>query len=866
MRSIAVVFVALLALFVHPGNSDPAVVGKAGTIHVVTTLDGDGPGSLRAALEAEGPRLVVFEVGGVIDLERRGLVIDAPFVTVAGQTAPSPGITVIRGGIAIRTHDVLLQHLRVRPGDAGQAKRSGWQPDGIATSGGDAHDIVIDHCSISWAVDENLSASGPRTRGPDATSHRITLSNCIVAEGLADSSHPKGPHSMGSLIHDECRDIAIIGCLYAHNMRRNPLFKAFAEAAVVNNVIYNPGAGAISAGWVESEWISSGREPGPARFSVVGNVLLHGPDTRADLPLVSGRGEAYVEDNLAFDLAGGAMPIVAPGVRVLDEKPSWPTGLVARPAAHTLAHVLAHAGARPADRDETDARIVREALERKGSIIDSQEEVGGYPEVEPVHRALEVPGVDVDDAKIEAWLAEHTRRVETRPNILFCIADDWGYPHAGAYDEPVIETPSFDRLAAEGILFEHAYISSPSCTPSRSAILTGRPFWQLEEAANLHSTLPAKFDTYPELLARAGYRTGSWRKAWGPGRLEPGERTAPPAGPRFDSFPAFLDAGGDVPFCFWLGASDPHRPYREGSGAERGMDLDAIRLPACFPDAPQIRSDIADYFFEVERFDRDVGDALALLETRGLLENTIVVMTGDHGMPFPRGKGNLYDLGARVPLAVRWGARVSAGRRLEDFVSLPDLAPTFLEAAGVAVPYRMSGRSLLPLFAGDASGRIDPQRNHVLLGRERHTPAQEYPSMVGYPSRAIRTFDHLYVWNCAADRWPAGVPTASTRGPDFSDCDHGPTKSWIIEHRDDPLVAPHYQRAFARRPGAELYDLRSDPHQLTNVVRDPNYAGAREALARRLETALRAAADPRVLGGAASFEEYPYYGRIEEDR
>ncbi len=458
-------------------------------------------------------------------------------------------------------------------------------------------------------------------------------------------------------------------------------------------------------------------------------------------------------------------------------------------------------------------------------------------------------------------------REESRPNILFCIADDWGWPHAGAYGEPVIETRTFDRLAREGVLFEHAFVSSPSCTPSRSALLTGQWHWRLENAANLHSTLPARLAVYPELLAEAGYHVGSYRKAWGPGRIEPGGREARPAGPRFKSFGEFLAARPEgAPFCFWFGSSDPHRPYKLGSGEKRGMDLSAIRVPSCFPDVPEVRGDVADYFFEVERFDRQVGEAIAELEKRGELDDTLVVMTGDHGMPFPRCKGNLYDLGSRVPLAMRWGESIPGGRRIEDHVSLVDLAPTFLEAAGLPAVEEMSGRSLLSVLVGGESGRIDPRGEFVLIGRERHTPAQTAPSTVGYPSRAIRTFDFLYIRNFEPDRWPAGVPESSTRGIDYADCDNGPTKTFLLANRDDSRIEPYFTRAFARRPAEELYDLRHDPHQWINLAADPAYAKVMAELTERLTEELRASGDPRIVGGAERFESYPYYGGISKKK
>lgn len=385
------------------GVESPA--GRGGKIIRVTSLDSEGPGTLRAALDEKGPRIVVFEVAGVIDLNRKTLVISEPFVTIAGQTAPSPGITIIRAGITLKTHDILMQHIRVRPGDAGQPKKSGWEPE-VTTSGGEAYNIVIDHCSMSWAVDENLSASGPRYDGPKGTTHKTTFSNNILAEGLYDSSHAKGIHSMGSLIHDNCQDIAIIGNLYAHNNQRNPYFKAFTTGVIVNNVIYNPGKAAIQVNWVPDEWKDKGVKPENARVSVVGNVVMFGANSVEGLGAVSRKGDVFLDDNIALDAAGKPAPMTVGEINILKTKPSWPAGLVAMPAKDTVAQVIAHSGARPKDRDEVDKRIIREFQEHKGHFIDSQEQVGGYPRVTPVKRKLDIPK-DVD-----AWLAKLARDLE----------------------------------------------------------------------------------------------------------------------------------------------------------------------------------------------------------------------------------------------------------------------------------------------------------------------------------------------------------------------------------------------------------------------------------------------------------------------
>ncbi len=455
---------------------------------------------------------------------------------------------------------------------------------------------------------------------------------------------------------------------------------------------------------------------------------------------------------------------------------------------------------------------------------------------------------------------------DDRPNILFAMADDWGYPHASAYGTPVVETPTFDRLAEEGALFTRAFVSSPSCTPCRSSVLTGQDFWRLEEGANLWSTLPEKFPVYPTLLEQAGYHVGYTGKGWGPGRVGAGGRKRNPAGPRYGSFKEFLEKRPDEkPFCFWFGSHHPHRGYDRGSGKASGMDLSAIELPAAFPDSEAIRGDVADYFVEVQKFDKQVRRLLRTLKDAGELDETMVVMTGDHGMPFPRGKTNLYDLGTRVPLAIRWPETVEGGRRIRDFVSLVDLAPTFLDAAGVEVPDQMTGRSLMNVLQAEGSGQIDPTRNYVLTGRERHCPGQEAGNSGGYPMRAIRTDRYLYIRNFRPHRWPAGTPHHEKAYLDdawYGDIDNGPTKIWMFKHRDEPDVRPLFQAAFGKRPAVELYDIKKDPGQLNNVADDPAYADVKKRLASWLTSELRKRDDPRVVGGGHKFDTYPYYGGV----
>jgi len=361
--------------------------GRGGKIISVTNLKARGPGSFAATVQVKGRRIIVFEVGGVIDLQKNSITVTEPFLTIAGQTAPSPGITFIRGGICIETHDVIIRHICVRPGEAGARKKSGWEVDGIATG---SYNIIVDHCSCTWATDENLSASGPRFDGQTVeewrrnTSHRVTFSNCIIAEGLSHSTHGKGEHSKGSLIHDNVTEIAIIGNLYAHNVQRNPYFKGGVRGIVVNNYIVNPGKKAIHYGLPAGEW--KGHEYVTGQMAIVGNVMEHGRNTPPDTPLfvLSGSGpvDVFSRDNVALDRSGQGVRIIGTNnkkSRRVDAPPLWPDAIEVMPAADVKDYVLKNAGARPWDRNAIDKRIIREIREGTGKIIDSEQEVGGYP-------------------------------------------------------------------------------------------------------------------------------------------------------------------------------------------------------------------------------------------------------------------------------------------------------------------------------------------------------------------------------------------------------------------------------------------------------------------------------------------------------
>lgn len=392
--------------------------GLDGRIIKVTNLNADGPGSFKEAIEAEGPRTVVFEVGGIIDLQKQQLKVNNPYLTIAGQTAPSPGITFIKGGLTFNTHDIIMQHVRFRMGDAGAQPGEGYEPE-ISTAGnGNTYNLVVDHCSVSWGVDENLSVSGKARTGYENASHDVTYSNNFISECLAYSVHSKTKskhmnHSMGTLVMDYCTNVAVYGNYYAHNYERNPWFKGKSSGVVVNNLIYDPGAWAIRLSWIPKEWKGAKEAPSSPVISIVGNYEKEGPSTTVAAMIGSNYPEndehGYMEDNIIVKKDG-----VTPGkvtdpsipVGVDKEKPIWVDDLPVMPAKDVPAYVLSNSGARPADRDEVDERLVKEFYDGTGFIPDSQDQVGGYPEAEPTYR--ELPD-QVDD--IETWLRPYTWEV-----------------------------------------------------------------------------------------------------------------------------------------------------------------------------------------------------------------------------------------------------------------------------------------------------------------------------------------------------------------------------------------------------------------------------------------------------------------------
>jgi len=467
-----------------------------------------------------------------------------------------------------------------------------------------------------------------------------------------------------------------------------------------------------------------------------------------------------------------------------------------------------------------------------------------------------------------------------RPNILFAIADDASWNYFGAYGCDWVKTPAFDRVASEGILFTRAYTPNAKCAPSRSCILTGRNSWQLEEAANHWPAFPAKFKTYPEVLAEKGYWTGSVAKGWAPGI--PGEingKTRELTGPKFDdhktdppagfisnndyakNFEAFLKAKPEgKPFCFWYGSHEPHRKYEFEAGIKKGgkSTNEIDKVPDFWPDVDTIRTDMLDYAFEVEYFDLHLQRMLQKLEETGELSNTIVIVTADNGMPFPRIKGQVYEYSNHLPLAVMWPDGIkNPGRVADDFISFIDFAPTLLELAGVdadeAGMQPVTGKSFTNILFSGQSGQVDPERNFVLVGKERHDVGR--PDDQGYPVRGIVKDKYLYLRNFKPERWPKGNPETG-----YMNCDGSPTKTYILDTRRKKSITEYWQLNFGKRPSEELYNIKDDPFCMQNLISDSNFAAIKNELEEEMNKKLTEQNDPRITGNGDIFDQYEYQG------
>ena len=507
-----------------------------------------------------------------------------------------------------------------------------------------------------------------------------------------------------------------------------------------------------------------------------------------------------------------------------------------------------------------------------------------------------------------------------RPNILFFFADDWGrfariYAEHGrtAGTNGLLKTPNLDRLAKSGVLFRNAHVNAPSCTPCRSSLLSGQHFWRTGRGAILQGAVwDETIPTYPLLLRDAGYHLGKSYKVWSPGSPADapygGQKHAyEKAGRAFNNFSEnateLVAKGATVeaaraklmeevrgnfqamlaakpagqPFAYWFGPTNTHRAWVRGSGKKLwDIDPDALKgkLPAFLPDVPVVREDLADYLGEVQALDAAMGVLLTELENTGELSRTLIAVSGDHGAPgFPHGKCNLYGFGTGVSLILS-GPGIKGGRVVDDMVSLPDLAPTFLEAGGVKPPAVMTGRSLWNVLRSERQGLVDPARTWVVAGRERHVEIAR-PDYSPYPQRVLRTLDHALIVNFKPERWPLGDPyrldgkdeptfdeLARTTFVTLPDDDAGPTKAWFVGARKSPEWSALFDKFYGRRPMFELYDLRKDPDEMNNVAEDPAYAAIRKEMTDRLFTILRETGDPRMTEDGKYFETPPLAGPL----
>jgi N-sulfoglucosamine sulfohydrolase len=444
------------------------------------------------------------------------------------------------------------------------------------------------------------------------------------------------------------------------------------------------------------------------------------------------------------------------------------------------------------------------------------------------------------------------------PNVLFFIGDDWSGGHASIYGDKTVNTPNFDRIAREGALFTNAFCASPSCTPSRAAILTGQCPHRLEEGGNLWGTLPIRYPNYTDLLEQKGYKIGLSRKGWGPGDEKVGGYQRNPAGEKYDNFKVFYEQKPqNQPFCYWFGSADPHRPYEKDSGIKSDLKAENVQVPPCFPDVPEVRNDLLDYYFEIQRFDREIGEIYDFLAQKGELDNTIVMITSDNGMPFPRAKANIYDLGTKIPLVITWKSRIKGNQVISEMVNLIDLAPTFLESVGLKIPKQVSGKSLLSLLEGKRKQNFEKVQ---FLERERH--AYVRTNNQSYPIRAVRTPKYLYVNNIKPDRYPAGEPTFVFAVGEYGDCDSSPTKSFIIQNKDNEPFKKYFTLAFEKRPAEELYDLSKDPYQLNNIVNEMSHAKELDNLRKMLKNWQKETQDPYINNtNDERWDKFPYYGK-----
>ncbi|HEC41376.1 MAG TPA: sulfatase [Bacteroides sp.] len=513
-------------------------------------------------------------------------------------------------------------------------------------------------------------------------------------------------------------------------------------------------------------------------------------------------------------------------------------------------------------------------------------------------------------------LSACTQTPAKRPNILFAISDDQSFAHTSFAGSNFVNTPAFDRIAQEGIYFSNCIAGSPGCAPSRSAIVTGRYHWQNEQSGQHASSWMKKYIPFVDQLEGSGYVTGRtgkgvspfqyarsekdslWRKTDAGGiehsniqykKGDPGDER--PAGGiastnYYANFKYFMEnVRQDKPFFFWYGAREPHRAFEQDSWKRSDKNQEDVKVPGFFPDHEIVRGDMLDYAIEIEWFDLHLQRMLEYLEEIGELENTIVIVTSDNGMAFPRAKANGYDYGIHVPLAVRFPKDFPGGRTIDQPVSFEDIAPTILEVTGAGSDKMLpiSGKSFLKVLNSKEQDDSDPSEKYAFSGRERHSSSR-YLNW-GYPQRMIRSKDFLFTWNMKPDRWPAGAPQRIVAGTSdelwpmygideegvhhsawaFTDIDAAPTKSFIIENMQDESVRPYYDLSVAKRPEFEFFNVKEDPYCLVNLAGDPEYSDIEKEMKEVLIAELKKSGDPRVVGPDTEvFDSYIRYSPMRE--
>jgi len=481
--------------------------------------------------------------------------------------------------------------------------------------------------------------------------------------------------------------------------------------------------------------------------------------------------------------------------------------------------------------------------------------------------------------------ADESQKNRKRPNFLIAMADDISWPHMSAYGCTFVSTPGFDRVAEKGILFNNCYTPNAKSSPSRACFLTGRNSWQLEEAGNHVPFFPVKFKSFIEVLGENGYYTGYTGKSWAPGVALDAEgnprrltgkafntaRTSPPANGMsnidyFSNFEEFFSSrDSQKPFCFWYGSHEPHRRYEYGSAVSKGGKsiTDISDVFDFWPDNDTVKNDILDYAFEIEYFDLHLLKMMQFLEREGELENTVIIVTADNGMPFPRVKGNAYEHSNHMPLAIMWtGGIRKPGRVIDDYVSFIDFAPTLMEMAGLDCERQgmepVQGKSLEKIIRSRTEGKVDKTRDHVLTGHERHDVGR--PDDEGYPVRGIIKDNYLYLRNFKNDRWPAGNPVTG-----YLNTDGSPTKSLILDMNRKGKGEILWKLNFGKRPFEELYRIDTDPECMKDLSQHPDHIAMKEKLGSQLVHELKEQGDPRVSGQGDVFDRYMYAEKKTRD-